>query len=387
MTFTRQQAIEAAARAGTERDAIQSNLLDLENSFGKQLLAGGQALTGTSKDRWDSASVQLAMLWDTFNAYTSVIDRAQQLSAGRLGQRELGEVAELLTGRSVQVSRGPAPLARRDLADSGTDTLTLATARGRMREAFTAIADVAAAAEQAWNAVADPLDQAGRALAGAEPLGDQRLAADMSAARTELSQLRAALNADPLGARPSAARSLAATAQQLAARAATLARTRDEAGQRIAAVRASVDALRAAHAQAQAAYQQATAKISAVPPVPPLADLNARLAFVAGLLAAADWPGLAAELASLEGEAKDVMNQLTESQRTSLSLLQQRDELRGLADAYRAKAGRLGGAEDAELARLYGAARELLWTAPCDLTAAADAVNTFQRAVLAMGVR
>jgi hypothetical protein len=32
-------------------------------------------------------------------------------------------------------------------------------------------------------------------------------------------------------------------------------------------------------------------------------------------------------------------------------------------------------------------ARELLWTAPCDLTAAADAVNRFQQAVLAVGAQ
>ena len=387
MTFTRQLAIDAAGQACAERDTMQSNLLELDGSFGKQLLTGGQQLTGTSKERWDAASAKLALLWDTFNAYTAVIDRVAQLAAGRLGQRELTEIGDLLTGRSVEVTRSPAPLARRDLADSGRDMLTLATARARMREAFSDVVDVTSAAEHAWNAAADPLERAAQALAKADPLGDARLAAELDAARSDLDRLRAALNTDPLGVTPATGQQLAVTAQRLADRAAELTRTRDQAQQRIAAARAAADELRLAHARATAAWQRAAAKVAGVPPVPPLADLSARLATVAGLLASADWPGLVTELGSLEREATAVMKELTESERRSESALRQRDELRGLADAYKAKAGRLGGAEDPELARLYAAVRELLWTAPCDLTAAAEAVSRYQKAVLGMGTR
>lgn len=387
MTFTRQLAIDAARQACAERDTMQSNLLELDGSFGKQLLTGGQQLTGISKERWDAASARLALLWDTFNAYTAVIDRIAQLAAGRLGQRELTEIGDLLTGRSVEVTRSPAPLARRDLADSGRDMLTLATARARMREAFSDVVDVTSAAEHAWNAAADPLERAAQALAKADPLGDARLAAELDAARSDLDRLRAALNTDPLGVSPAAGQQLGVTAQRLADRAAELARTRDQAQQRIAAAHAAADELRVAHARATAAWQRAAAKVAGVPAVPPLADLSARLATVAGLLASADWPGLVTELGSLEREATAVMKELTESERRSESALRQRDELRGLADAYKAKAGRLGGAEDPELARLYAAVRELLWTAPCDLTAAAEAVSRYQKAVLGMGTR
>lgn len=387
MTFTRQQAIDASAQACAERDTMQSNLLDLDGSFGRQLLAGGQQLTGTSKDRWEAASARLALLWDTFNAYTAVIDRIAQLAAGRLGQRELAEIGELLTGRSVDVARGVAPLARRDLADSGRDLLTLATARARMREAFGDVVDVTSAAERAWNAAADPLERAARALANADPLGDAGLASGLSSAQADLDRLRAALNADPLGVSPAAGQQLAVTAQRIADRSAELIRTRDQARQRIAAARAAVGELAAARARADAARQRAAAKIAGVPAVPPLPDLGARLAAVTGLLAAADWPGLAAELGSLEREATAVMTGLIESERRSESVLRQRDELRGLADAYKAKAGRLGGAEDPDLARLYAAARELLWTAPCDLAAASEAVGRYQKAVLGMGRR
>ena len=59
-----------------------------------------------------------------------------------------------------------------------------------------------------------------------------------------------------------------------------------------------------------------------------------------------------------------------------------RDELRGLLGAYKAKAARLGGAEDPGLAQRYDQARDLLWTAPCDLAAAETAVAAYQQAVL-----
>ena len=50
--MTREQAAAAVAAAAAERDAIQANLLDLDGSFGKRMLAGA-ALTGESQRRWD----------------------------------------------------------------------------------------------------------------------------------------------------------------------------------------------------------------------------------------------------------------------------------------------------------------------------------------------
>ena len=46
---------------------------------------------------------------------------------------------------------------------------------------------------------------------------------------------------------------------------------------------------------------------------------------------------------------------------------------------------KLGGAEDSDLDERYDRARDLLWTAPCDLPAAADAVTGYQQAVLSLG--
>ncbi|MBV9448371.1 MAG: hypothetical protein JO345_21000 [Streptosporangiaceae bacterium] len=387
VTMSRQQAADAVAKAQAERDTIQSNLLDLDGSFGKRLLTGAQ-LTGTTKQRWDTAAATLAVLWDTYATYSSVVDRAVTLVAGKLGQRELTEVTGLLTLPSVEVTRGPAPLGRRDLADTGRDQLTLSAAVARMRTAFAEVADLVAAAEQAWNSVAGPLDAAAADLAHADSLGDEALAAELAEVRAELDRQRAALNSDPLVAQVTAASRVRDRAAAVAAKAAELARVRAGAVARIAALRADADAARTARDDAVAAAQRVAAKIAGVPPVPDFGvDPATRLARLDALLAAGRWTRLSSELDLLENELTSAALQFNDAERTVVTLLSKRDELRGLLDAYKAKAGRLGAAEDPDLARLYDQTRELLWTAPCDLTAAADAVTRYQQAVLAIGAR
>jgi len=384
MNLTRQQAADAAKQAVDERDTMQANLLDLDGSFGKRLLAGAQ-LTGISQRRWEAASTALAALWDMFSTYSGVVDRAAELAGGRLGTKELAEISQLLTGPSVEIIRASGP--RRDLGDSGRDRLTLATARARMREPYQQVTDVVTAAENNWNAVAASLDTAAQALGQADTLGDPVLGSEVAALGAELTRQRNALNADPLGAQAAAADALAGRARAAGEKAARLAGVRDGARQRITALRAAIDAARAAYAQADVAYQQACARIAGVPPIGVFADLAPRLAALDPLLAAGNWPALAAALDELERDTQAVLNKNIESERAVVSLVSQRDELRGLLDAYRAKAGRLGAAEDPGLARLYAEVRELLWTAPCDLRVASAAVTSYQQAVLAIGAR
>ncbi|CAM5741635.1 hypothetical protein SHIRM173S_07856 [Streptomyces hirsutus] len=57
-----------------------------------------------------------------------------------------------------------------------------------------------------------------------------------------------------------------------------------------------------------------------------------------------------------------------------------RAELRGRLDAYKAKVARHGLAEDTVLAERYEKARRMLWSAPCDLRVAEEAVLRYQHA-------
>jgi len=64
--------------------------------------------------------------------------------------------------------------------------------------------------------------------------------------------------------------------------------------------------------------------------------------------------------------------------------LARRNELRGLIDAYRAKAAASGSAEDARLDRQYAAAKRALYTAPCELDAGEALVRDYVAAVNAV---
>ena len=126
--MSREQAAAAVAEATAERDSIQANLLDLDGSFGKRMLAGA-TLTGESKLRWDAAAAGLATLWEIFNAYAAVVDQAAELMAGarRPSDRELAQLTAWLTGASVELNRQQ-PLGRRGLTETGKSDLTLAAA-------------------------------------------------------------------------------------------------------------------------------------------------------------------------------------------------------------------------------------------------------------------
>jgi hypothetical protein len=398
--MTREQAAVAAAAATAERDSIQTNLLELDGSFGKQMLAGA-VLTGESKRRWEAAAADLAALWETFTTYAAVVDQAAGLLAGarRSSDRELAQITTLLTGASVEVTRS-VPLARRDLTETGRSRLSLAAAVREMRRSFDGVGDVVAGAESVWNETADGLSEIGAELDAAKKqlgdTGDDEAAAALAAARDELGRLRDLLNADPLAlwqggsvdtARLGRLRKQAAAA---AARAAEIARVRADAQRRIATAAAAVSAASAAFADAVAARDRAAARIAAAELPPPPAEavgLDVRLAALDKLKAAGRWGRLAEELGTIEAEATAAGQRCRDTQQAAAALLDRRNELRGLLDAYQIKAARLGAAEDSELSRLYDQAHELLWTAPCDLAAAAAAVTRYQQATLALSGR
>jgi hypothetical protein len=398
--MTREQAAAAVTAATAERDGIQANLLDLDGSFGKRMLAGA-ALTGESKQRWEAAAADLAALWETFTSYAVVVDQAAELLAGarRSSDRELAQITTLLTGASVEVTRS-VPLARRDLTETGRSRLTVAAAVREMSRAFASVSDVVAAAESVWNETADGLSEIGAELDAAKQqlgdTGDDEVADALAAAADELGRLRDLLNTDPLAlwqggsvdtARLGRLRKQAAAA---AARAAEIGRVREDAQRRITAAAAAVSAAAAAFADAVAARDRAAARIAAseLPPPPAeTAGLDVRLAALDKLKAAGRWARLAAELDTIEAEAAAADQRYREAQRAAAALLGRRDELRGLVDAYQIKAARLGAAEDSELSKLYDEAHELLWTAPCDLAAAGAAATRYQQAILALSGR
>lgn len=401
MTFplTREQALAAAKAAATERDTIQANLLDLDNSFGKRLLAGA-TLTGESRAAWDTASANLAALWDTFTAYSAVIDRANEMLSvpGRITPARLSEVAGLLNGPSVTLTKAVAPLSQRELTSSGETRQTLLTTVREMRRSFSEIAAVVTAAETVWNEISDgirlvttDLETAKGQLPG---LGaDSELTSSVDQADGGLRDLRELLNTNPLalwrgGTVDSAPLDrLRKQAAAVTAQVSELARVRADADQRLAQVASAVSAAQQAHQDATAARERAASRINlsatnAFGPLPDVSVLTGRAGALPAMKAAGRWTRLASELDVIGKQAAEITRQCKQAEQGAAGLVGQRNEMRGLLDSYHAMAGGLGAAENAELDAIYQQAKQLLWTAPCDLEAATAAVNGYQQAVL-----
>jgi len=386
-----QEAAERAAAVLAERDAIQANLLELDGSFAKQVLDGA-TLTGRSKERWTVASATFATLWETYLAYSAVVDRVAALGTGprRPAKKDLPELTGLLTGPCVILPAPAVPLERRDLASTARPPVTLAAAVGTMRRAFAEVTEVTSAVDAVWTAVGTPLDAAAAALAGCGPLaaglgGETETA--LRDARASLDSARAASNADPLAlvadgrVDTSAADQAREQAAAIAARIAELDRVRQRATRRIDALTDGTAAARTDRQQAIAAWHEAAACLTSVPPLPP--PIAAPPASLAGLAAGGQWSRLAGELDRAEAELAAAAAGTAGLRDAITAALGRREELRGLLRAYKAKAARLGATEDPAIAASYDQAHDLLLTAPCDLAAAESAVAAYQRAILA----
>jgi len=385
-----------------ERDRISNDLLDLEAHPGHQLLKGAE-LSGVTQQRWAEARERLATLWVLFDAYRRVIDEAERLLARspRPGPAELAELTRLLAGPSVELKPEEVPVERRSLVRISAERLGLDEVVARMDSAYQEVAQVVAAADNAWSALLPRLDEADAAKGAAERLLATLGGTDHELDRLgrELAELRRRVRGDPLsfvsggvsGGAAADTSALERVAAALAARRDHLEqalRVREGFDARARELEERIAAVRAAEDEARAARDRAIIKIKdpVLPQLPrQAATLADRLAGLASLRATGDWSAVARAAADLDRAAADALRQARDATRAIDELLERRNELRGRLEAFRAKALRQGLAEHPELLRLFRQAQDLLWTAPCDLRQATRAVSGYQRALREIG--
>ncbi|MFI6103012.1 hypothetical protein [Streptomyces sp. NPDC051310] len=393
----RDEVDRALARLGAEHKAVEDSLLALQDHAGRRLLEGAE-LTGTTKDRWADTERTISLLWTYFDAYTAALEEAREVRARRRwpGRDELAELTERLRGESVTVS-GTTTLAER---------FTLAGLLDRMNELYARSLDMVVTADAVWSALPARIDLLAaelnrtRSLAhsvgvrpGEHPAGD-----DLEAITHELTVLRSQVVTDPLafwrpaagssapgGGRPDtdrydrAARALEDVRREIEA----VLQVRQDSEARLLRLRDVLSRADRTLAEARAARGEVLAKIAAseVPAVsgPPTA-LQERLATAAEYRRHARWHRLSPLLEALEQEAEEELLRARESLTAVTAPLAVRAELRGRLDAYKAKVARHGMAEDPLLIERYDAARRMLWSAPCDLRAAEQAVLRYQQA-------
>ncbi|MDQ0961716.1 MULTISPECIES: hypothetical protein [unclassified Streptomyces] len=410
----RDEVDRALARLGAEHEAIETSLLALQDHAGRRLLEGAE-LTGVTKERWASAETSITLLWAYFDAYTAALRGAREIRSRRRwsSREDLAELTELLRGESVTVAgslAGPTAATANAPTLHGTGRLSqsfsLTTLVDRMNELYASSLDMVVAADAVWSALPARIDllaaelQRTRRLAhsvgvrpGEHPAGD-----DLERITRTLTDLRERVVSDPLaywtpaqgssapgGGRPDTtvydreARALDDVRREIDA----VLTVRQDAEQRLVRLRDVLSRADRTLAEARAARGEVLAKIAAteVPVVsgPPTA-LQEQLATAAEYRRHAQWHRLSPLLESLEQKAEDELLRARESLGAVTQPLAVRAELRGRLDAYKAKVARHGLAEDPFLIERYDAARRMLWSAPCDLRVAEQAVLRFQQA-------
>ncbi|MFI9646080.1 hypothetical protein ACIHAA_07260 [Streptomyces sp. NPDC052040] len=405
----RDEVDRALARLGAEHEAIETSLLALQDHAGRRLLEGA-ALTGVTKERWASAEASITLLWTYFDAYTGALRRARDIRARRRwsSREDLAELTGLLRGESVTVAGGAtAAAAGGTAAGKLSEHISLAGLVERMNELYATSLDLVVAADAVWSALPARIDllaaelQRTRRLAhsvGVRP-GEHPAADDLERITRTLTRLREQVVSDPLaywspaqgssapgGGRPDTtvydreARALEEVRREIDA----VLTVRQDAELRLVKLRDLLSRADRTLAEARSARGEVLAKIAAseVPAVsgPPTA-LQEQLATAAEYRRHAQWHRLSPLLESLEERAEDELLRARESLTAVTAPLAVRAELRGRLDAYRAKVARHGLAEDPLLIERYDAARRMLWSAPCDLRVAGQAVQRYQHAV------
>ncbi|MFI8289877.1 hypothetical protein ACIGBL_12095 [Streptomyces sp. NPDC085614] len=404
----RDEVDRALARLGAEHKAVEDSLLALQDHAGRRLLEGAE-LTGTTRERWHTTEGSITLLWTYFDAYTAALSSARELRARRRwsSREDLVELTDRLRGESVLVSGGTQqPAASLTGPARLTERFTLERLVDRMNELYASSLDVVVSADAVWSALPARIDLLAaelgrtRSLAhsvgvrpGEHPAGDE-----LDAITAELGSLRTEVVTDPLafwkpaagssapgGGRPDtarydrAARALEDVRREIEA----VLTVRKDSEERLLRLRDVLSRADRTLAEARAARGEVLAKIAAseVPAVSgPPTVLQERLATAAEYRRHAQWHRLSPLLESLEVEAEDELHRARESLTAVTAPLAVRAELRGRLDAYKAKVARLGAAEDPLLIERYDTARRMLWSAPCDLRVAEQAVLRYQQA-------
>jgi hypothetical protein len=364
------------ARRLHDGERMATALVGLERRPGHVLLAGVTP-TGLTAQQWAVASAALAGLWQDFTIYQGVLAAARD---------ETGPAAlhRLLREPSIEVGR--AVVERRLTGDvERVETLTLEQLAARMEAAFRVVDEIVEACGALHGAFLTGLAPL------AERLGAARtLAAELGAEEAELAVLTAKVDdldracaADPLSlAGQPPAEVLAALAAQIAevsARLDAIAAVRRGWDATLADLGAALGGLEDLAEQEQQVRAQAAERIAGPPlDAPPdrLPALRQRLATLSGPVG---WPARAAGLDALRRAVDEAERELRTAHALAGGLLERRAELRGRFESFRAKATRLGCAEQADLLRVDGDVRRLLWSRPCDLAAATRALVDYQR--------
>lgn len=364
---TDRRAALAELRSGTAR--LAEALYTLETSSELALLRDASQLRGRSGERAAEAVAAATGLWARYPLLTDAVERGEAAEAAD----DDAALAAVLDGPTT--GGGPSPLA------------LLAALTAESDAAQRAIAEVAGA----WSDVLPRLDAVRRRAAALAATATQLGIADdpdLATAGRIVEHLVETVAADPLGVDPSPAEAAVARAED---RIGTLDRRRTALPHDLATAASTLGELTGLVADGRAALERAQARVADTSGLlagvdPGVVDGDPRalrpwLARLDALAAEGRWRDAAAGLEHWRATAEGWVATARQVVTVNRAPVEARDQLRGLLDAYRAKAAAKGRIEDTALAATHRAADDAVRARPCDLAAAAALVRAYGDAV------
>jgi hypothetical protein len=422
MAITRDEADRLLETIGAAYDRLATTMYGLDSHPTLTYLRAAM-YTGRTHQMREALLFDVGVMWAQFTTIGDILEQAATLRVQfKPSDARWIEIDRLLAGPVVTVDNAGMPVSVSLVAGSGGSgapgasgtgatfagqsfpVLTGSTGPGRIVgsvrvgdlamslqtrcvAATRRLEDTARSANAAAAAVSGVTAAMGTLADLARSLGD---GSGVGPLERRTAMLRDQVLSDPLTYAPNGVltaevqRSVAELAADLAtaqSRLRTESGLRDNYPDRIAALLDDLDVLVAEETETAAAFGHATQKIAAtgLPPAPSSAAvLRNRIGELDALHVSQQWRRLADDVTTLQAAIGRATERARELRAAADGLVARRDELRGRLDGYRAKAATYRLDEHDDLGPLHVQARTLLYTAPCDLTAATKAVVSYQ---------
>jgi hypothetical protein len=401
--MTRDEVDRAIAEIEAARGIIARTLLTVDDHPANRFLRE-YPVRGRTLEVWDELQPKIQVLWAHYSLLNNTLQEIQRIRErrDRPGHQKQAELTRLLRDDAIELCADGMPV--ESVTDVPAERLSLAGLVERLEKASDDMVVALTRFDEANRGVTSRLSALAAALsqvrAQAATLG-VRQDAGLGHLVSAFAEVGRSAVDDPLGVADSSStadgtragavdaglREIEAEVQAVGRQLSEVAAVRQAFSQRLAALQRLVSAVASAEEKVGRTYATVTAKIAMpglTPHIERLPELRAGLAGLERYGRAHRWQLIAEELPVLERIAGEALTGASDRAEEAGTLLARREELRGRLDSYRVKADRLGLGEHSELTRLYRDARDLLWSAPCDLRAATSTVHQYKDRLAAL---
>lgn len=368
------------------------NLMDLQSHpTYERLAAPHNGLQGKTAAQAALAVNTHSMLLRYYELLQSAVSRAEELRRDLPvifgSEQRLGEIRQILEGRSIQLPPVQVPLGQRGLLSGieNVNSISPAALLGTMAKAFEEAKAIVLTIDAACESLGKNIEAALNRVAALKSdlsLLDETDRAQLREAEDKLQRFNQAATSDPLGTDELAA-GITSKLYEIHSKAARNRQLREQVAADLQAAEALLATVQSAHRDACGAYTEACEKVASASPPHPKSDaeIGALASWLERLKTKYSEGAMTAVNVGLRNwtsAAREALGSDRTSTEGSKRLLEARSELRGRLDALKAKARAYSMAEEQDLMVLAEQAQRLLYNRPSTLDRAASLISEYE---------